>query len=230
MNVAIYSRKSRAEEHQNTEETLRRHKEQLLKYASENALTITEIYEEVVSGESITNRPQMQALLNAVTDNAYDAVLCMDIDRLGRGSMAEQGVILETFQSTGTKIITPKKTYDLSEETDEISTEFEAFIARMELKKIKKRMNAGKIKSVSDGYCLAEPCYGYERDYIKGRPTLKVNKEQAKIVKMIFNMYINEGMGCSKISNYLNTLNVKTRKGTDFSVPFFYFAPSSIAA
>lgn len=217
MNVAVYLRKSRAEENQNTEETLKRHKEQLLKFAAESSYTVTDIYEEVVSGESITNRPQMQALMSAVAEGKYDAVLCMDIDRLGRGSMAEQGLIIETFKDSDTMIITPKKTYDLSEETDELSTEFEAFIARMELKKIKKRMNVGKIKTVSDGFCLAEPSFGYERDYIKGKPTLKVNEEQAKVVKMIFDMYTEERMGCQRIANYLNSLNIKTRKGTAFA-------------
>lgn len=58
MKTAIYLRKSRADE-QNAENTLEKHKETLLEFAAKNNLTVTKIYEEVVSGESIFNRPEM---------------------------------------------------------------------------------------------------------------------------------------------------------------------------
>lgn len=53
MHVAIYLRKSRAEEfHDPVEQTLKRHREMLLEYAQQHNLTVEEsdIYEEVVSG------------------------------------------------------------------------------------------------------------------------------------------------------------------------------------
>ena len=217
MKVAIYLRKSRAEEHLDTDEVLQRHREQLLSLAKSRGYSVIQIYEEVVSGGKLEMRPRMLELLENVLCGCYDAVLCMDIDRLGRGSMAEQGLIMETFQESETLIITPDKVHDLSDESDETAVEFEAFIARMEYKKIAKRMKVGKIKTVRDGYCLSEPCFGYERDYVNGHPTLKVNEEQAKIVQMIFNMYTIEHLGYQRIANYLNSLNVKTRKGTPFA-------------
>ena len=49
--------------------------------------------------ESIKNRPKMIELLNEVEKGIYDAVLVMDIDRLGRGNMQDQGLILDTLKS-----------------------------------------------------------------------------------------------------------------------------------
>ncbi|WP_131736709.1 recombinase family protein, partial [Clostridioides difficile] len=106
-----------------------------------------EIKEELVSGESIEYRPKMLELLGEIKNNNYDAVLVMDIDRLGRGNMQDQGLILDTFKKSKTKIITPRKTYDLNDEFDEEYSEFEAFMARKELKLISRRMQRGKIKS-----------------------------------------------------------------------------------
>ena len=65
----------------------------------------------------------------------------MDLDRLGRGDMKDQGIILETFKESKTKIITPRKTYDLTDEFDEEYSEFEAFMARIKtyIKKNAKR-------------------------------------------------------------------------------------------
>ncbi|HEX3040251.1 MAG TPA: recombinase family protein, partial [Caproiciproducens sp.] len=124
MIAAIYLRKSRAEElSDSVDETLRRHKEILLDYAQKNGLTIAKIYEEVVSGESLYTRLRMLELLADVEHSKYDAILCMDIDRLGRGAMSDQGIILETLKNSGTKIITPRKVYDLNNEMDETYSE-----------------------------------------------------------------------------------------------------------
>ena len=152
MVVALYLRKSRSEELSNSiAETLKKHKETLLEFAKIKRYEVKKIYEEVVSGESLYQRPQMLLLLRDVEENQYDGVLCMDIDRLGRGTMSEQGIILETFKSTNTQILTPRKTYDLNNEIDEEYTEFETFMARRELKMIKRRMQRGIEKSVKDG-------------------------------------------------------------------------------
>lgn len=218
MNVAMYLRKSRADIEAETIgefETLARHKAILLEYAKKNNLNIREIKEEIVSGESIVTRPKMLELLKEVEDNKYDAVLVMDIDRLGRGNMKEQGVILETFKDSNTKIMTPQKVYNLDDELDEQMTEMQTFIARQELKMSKKRMLRGRMKSVEEGnYLGARAPYGYEiLNKGKRDRTLKINEDQAEVIKMIFDLYINHDMGTKRIAAYLNSLNIPSYYG-----------------
>ncbi|MCL1859879.1 MAG: recombinase family protein [Oscillospiraceae bacterium] len=212
----MYLRKSRAEELKTNEETLSRHKEQLLSFAEKNKLNIIDIFEEVVSGESLFARPEMLKLLQNIENEIYDAVICMDLDRLGRGNMREQGAILETFKTSGTKIITPRKIYDLNDEFDEEYSEFEAFMARKELKIIKRRLRAGIKKTISDGGYIANAPFGYNKITINNRPSLKPDPEESKIVKMIFDMYT-AGKGSNQISDYINALGVKPRRGNKFS-------------
>lgn len=92
----------------NLEDTLRRHKAALTAYAERYGYQVEpeDIYEEVVSGESLFSRPQMLRLLESVSAGKYEAVLCMDMQRLGRGGMYDQGFILDTFKSTETLIVT----------------------------------------------------------------------------------------------------------------------------
>lgn len=221
MNVAIYLRKSRAdlEAEKNGEfETLSRHRGILIHYAKKNNLNIVEIKEEIVSGESIITRPKMVELLQEVENKKYGAVLVMDIDRLGRGNMKEQGVILETFKYNNTKIITPQKTYDLENEIDEQMTEFQTFIARQELKTIKKRMLRGRKKSFEDGkFIYSTPPYGYDAVYNKNGERTIVPNEKAEIVKLIYNLYINEEFGSGYIAKYLDSLNIKPEKSNKWS-------------
>ena len=75
MNVAIYLRKSREEIDERREETLKRHENILFDYCSRNNLNIVKTYREIVSGESIEKRPQMQLLLDDVKNKLYDGVV-----------------------------------------------------------------------------------------------------------------------------------------------------------
>ncbi|SDX04368.1 recombinase family protein [Paenibacillus sp. PDC88] len=219
--VAMYLRKSRADleaEARGEGETLAKHKKALMRTAKTLGLNIIKIREEIVSGESLLHRPEMNELLREVERKEYDAVLVMDVDRLGRGNMQEQGLILETFRTASTKIITPRKTYDLNDEFDEEYSEFEAFMARKELKIINRRLQGGRVRSVEEGnYIGTRPPYGY--DVVKeGKSRYLVpNEEQSKVVKMIFDWYTNDDpekrLGSDKISNELNMLGFKTYTG-----------------
>ncbi|MBH8609093.1 recombinase family protein [Thermoactinomyces sp. CICC 10521] len=214
MNVAIYLRKSRHDRDAGEEETLSNHKKVLLELAKERKYLVKKIFQEVVSGESIALRPQMQALLDEVKSYQYDAVLCMDIDRLGRGNMQDQGLILDIFKTTKTKIITPRKIYDLDDEIDEEFSEFEAFMARKEFKIIKRRLQAGRIRSIKDGNFISNrPPYGY-RKVSDGKSTfLEIDEDQAKIVQLIFNMYTKERIGGTKIASRLNEMGIPSYTG-----------------
>ena len=216
MNTVIYLRKSRADEEaerQGEFETLSKHKSTLLKISKEKNLNIIEIKEELVSGESISNRPKMLELLNEVEKGKYDAVLVMDIDRLGRGNMQDQGLILDTFKKSNTKIITPRKTYDLNNEFDEEYSEFEAFMARKELKLITRRMQRGRIKSVEDGKFIAQSApYGYRVEYNGRDRYLVIDEEKSQVIKIIFDMY-SQNIGANKIASHLNSLGYKTTTG-----------------
>lgn len=217
MEVGIYLRKSRAEELADTvEETLRKHKETLLHFAQQNDLQVKKIYEEVVSGESLRARPQMLRLLEDVEAGSYDAVLCMDIDRLGRGAMSDQGVILETFKASGVRIITPRKIYDLNNELDEEYTEFETFMARRELKMIKRRMQRGVRKSIEEGAYLANAPYGYINTVVNKRPTLEINEEEARFVRIMFDLYVNQGKGCQAIADAVNAMGARPHRSDRF--------------
>lgn len=221
MKTAIYLRKSRQDEELEKKEdtdTLARHRSTLLSIAKKQHLDIIEVKEEIVSGGSINSRPKMIELLEEVKNNMYDAVLCMDLDRLGRGGMQDQGLILDTFKESHTLIITPDKTYDLNNELDEEMTEFKSFFARRELKMITKRMQRGREKSVEEGKFIASSApYGYKFEYTKeGNKILVIDEEKAAIVRNIFDMYIN-GNGAYKIKVWLDSIGVKTNNDISFS-------------
>lgn len=132
-NYAIYLRKSRADaelEKLGQGETLSRHRAALTELARKQDLNVVKIYEEIVSGDSIASRPQMQALLTDVEEGRYKGVLVMEIERLARGNGIDQGIVSQTFSVSKTLIITPYKTYNPESDIDEEYFEFGLFINR----------------------------------------------------------------------------------------------------
>lgn len=217
MSSAMYLRKSRADDpKEDVQDTLRKHREALEQFASKNRIAIIKTYEEVVTGDSLFIRPQMIQLLADVEAGLYESVVCMDIDRLGRGDMKDQGIILETFKYSGTKIATPDKIYDLNNDLDEELTEFKTFISRRELKIISKRLQRGIRQSVTEGAYVSNPPYGYDRAVVDKKATLKINDDEAYFVRMIFDMYVNQGCGCSAIADHISALGAKPRRSMAF--------------
>lgn len=219
--ACFYLRKSREDidaEARGEGETLAKHKAALFRLAKEHGVNITKVFEEVVSGESIVHRPEMLQLLKEVGEGRWRSVFCMEIDRLGRGDMEDQGLILRTFKQAKTLIVTPRKIYDLNNEWDEEYTEFEAFMARKELKIITRRLQGGRIRSVEDGnYIGTRPPYGYLIEK-KGRDRILVpHPDQAPVVQLIFKLYTHDDpnvrMGSGKIAAELNQLGKPTYTG-----------------
>ncbi|MCD7821890.1 MAG: recombinase family protein [Clostridiales bacterium] len=136
------------------EETLKRHEAILDKMANDRGYCIAKTYYEVVSGESIAARPEIQKMLEEVSAGLYAGVLVVDVERLARGNGADQAYISQVFQFSGTKIITPMKVYDPSNEFDEEYFEFGLFMSRREYKTINRQLIRGRDSSASEGKYL----------------------------------------------------------------------------
>ena len=229
----MYLRKSRKDRDQELQtgnfDTLQRHRDALLALAERLGCTVAHIYEEVVSGDSIADRPEMQKLLAAVETGAFEGVLVMEVPRLARGNTRDQGVVAETFQYSGTKIVTPEKTYDPADEADEEYFEFGLFMSRREYKAINRRLQRGRMASLSEGkYIAGAPPYGYRKVKLPHQKgfTLEPVPETAGVVREIFQLYTlgepqpdggRRLLGSLAIANLLNARGVPSPGGVRWS-------------
>ncbi|MEE0421388.1 MAG: recombinase family protein [Lachnospiraceae bacterium] len=218
-----YLRKSRKDREAELrgEDVLKRHHEILDNLAKQMGKKIDKVYPEVVSGESISDREEMQKLLSDVETGYWDNVFVVEVERLARGDTRDQGLVAETFKYSNTKIVTPMKTYNPSDPNDEEYFEFGLFMSRREYKTINRRLNAGRISSINEGKFVGNiPPYGYDRVKIENAKgfTLKPNDEEAKIVQLIFEKYANTDISISGLARLLNEMNVKSRKGKEWSL------------
>lgn len=193
----IYLRKSRQDRELELRtgnfDTLARHRAALLALAKDRGYNIAGILEEVVSGESIAERPKMQELLRLVESGEISAVLVMEVPRLARGNTRDQGIVAETFRYSNTKIITPDKVYDPANEADEEYFEFGLFMSRQEYKMINRRLSRGRMASFHEGkYIAGTAPYGYEKYKLPKQKgySLRIVEDKAEVVRRIFHMYV----------------------------------------
>ncbi len=221
---AIYLRKSREDieaEKYGEGETLARHEKILTTLAQKRNLHISKIYREVVSGETISERKEMQKLLRDVENEKWTGVLVVEVERLARGDTADQGRVSKAFKYSHTKIITPVKTYDPDNEFDEEYFEFGLFMSRREYKTINRRLQRGRELSVSEGKFVGNIApFGYDRVKLKDAKgyTLSINQDEAPVVKEIFRLYAFENVTINSVAKQLNKLNLKPRIASEWTI------------
>lgn len=184
-------------------------------------------FREVVSGETLKERPEITALLRQIESPKIKGVKVVDPQRLTRGDLEDIGRLMKLFKHTNTLVIVVdefggQRVYDLRDEYDWNALEAELKKGNDYLKYTKKILQRGKLLSVSQGnYIGSIPPYGYDRTTIvenkKKCPTLIENPEQADVVRMIFDMYVNKDMTKQAICYKLDEMGIKPPKGERWS-------------
>lgn len=224
--VLVYLRKSRSDDATLTvEEVLQKHETILDEWSEKNLgakVPEENKFREVVSGETIDDRPEIKKLLSMIESPKYKAVLVVEIQRLSRGDLEDAGRLIKLLRYTNTYVITPQKPFDIRDDYDREFFERELKRGNEYLEYTKKIMSNGRLLSVSQGnYMGSIPPYGFNKTYVmdgkRKCPTLEENPEEANIVRMIFDMYGNKHMGRTSICYRLDELGVKPPKGKQWS-------------
>lgn len=220
--ILKYLRKSRTDDPTLTvEEVLAKHEQMLDEWVAKNVqggkVPEENIYREVVSGETIESRPEIQAMLRRVESPRIKAILIVEPQRLSRGDLEDIGRLVKLLRYSNTLVITLQYTYDLRDERDRDMFERELKRGNEFLEYQKRIMGNGRLLSVQNGNFIGQKApYGYKKIKIKeGKRnchTLEPHPEHAPVLKMIFEMY-RDGVGTTTISDRLNEMHIPSPSG-----------------
>lgn len=210
----IYLRKSRADNpHESVEEVLQKH-ESMLQEKAERELggRIPEkcIYREVVSGETIDERPQMLAVLAQIENPALKGVLVVEPQRLSRGDLEDCGRLVNAFRYSKTEVMTLNMDYDLTNKMQRKFFEQELMRGNDYLEYTKEILMRGRIAAVKRGCYIGNIApFGYDKvTNSDGDCTLEPN-DDAAAVQMAFDMYVNQGKTYLQIARYFDSIGIK---------------------
>lgn len=231
--VYEYDRKSRSDDPLlSVEEVLEKHGKILEEYAMKflgGPIPEENKFKEVGSAESLDDRPEILQLLKVIESPAAKAILVVDVQRLSRGDLEDAGRLIKLLRYTNTYVITPMKIYDLRDEYDRDAFERELKRGNEYLEYFKKIQARGRLASVKEGnYIGSVAPYGFDRivksEGKKTYHTLIERKDQADIIRMIFNWYCEEDIGVTAICRRLEDLGVKTKTGCSIWKPSIIFS------
>ena len=187
-------------------------KNNLTKFATNNNFNIYSIYsDEGISGKNIEDRPEVKRLIKDIELGLIDVVLIYKFDRLTR-NISDTEEFIDLINNYGITI------YALSEGTVDVSnphgrfvTRLKGAVAQLEREQTAERIKLAFVQKVKNGYslCCNTCSYGYNRK--SGEKVMSINQEEAKVVKRIFRMYL-DNYSFTDIARTLNFEHIPTKK------------------
>lgn len=206
MKIAAYCRVSTAKEEQL--DSLAHQKEFFQSYALKNGYELVNIYaDEGITGTRMQKRDQFQALLRDAAQHQFELVVVKDISRFARNTVDFlQSVRALKALGVNTRFLTADM--DSLGESEFVLTMFGA-LAQEESANLSKRVKFGKKLNAQKGR-VPQRIYGYDR---VDNFTLRINESEADVVRLMYEMYVGQGLGCRTIARQLDAWGYTTKLG-----------------
>jgi len=141
-------------------------------------------------------------------ENGFDVLVTRELDRFAR-NLAKQLVIESEFKRHGVEVEYILAEYDESPE-GKLNKHIRAVIAEFEREKINQRMTRGRRQIVRRGKVMlhggSKAPYGYRLE----DGMLVIYEPEAKIVRLIFTWYVEDGLSIKAIANRLTKDKIPT--------------------
>lgn len=204
MKIAAYCRVSTEKDEQL--DSLEHQKEFFEEYATKNGHELIRLYaDEGISGTSLKKRDEFVRLMQDAKLGLFSMVVVKDVSRLARNTVDFLQSI-RTLKGLGVNTLFLTANMDSLGESEFVLTMFGA-MAQEESANLSKRVKFGKKINAKKGR-VPQRIFGYDRI---DNFTLSINYKEAKVVREIFRLYLEEGLGCRTISMTLNELGYKTK-------------------
>lgn len=216
----MYLRKSRQDDPNETvEEVLAKHEVWLQEWAERNlGYRIPEqyIFREIISGERISDRREMQRVLRTIESTDVGGIICFNASRLSRGDLLDCGTLVTTLRFTSTLVATLTTVYDLEDNRQRQYFQDDLLRGASYLDQVKEVLYTGREFAVTKrgAFIGSVAPYGYKKIKIGKLCTLEPHEIEADVVRMIFDLYVNEDMTFYSIGRKLDALGIKTRNGS----------------
>ena len=201
--AAIYARVSDKSQAEEDKTSITEQIGEMEAYCEGKGLTITARYQEVGRGWT-KKRPEFQRMLADARKGRFDTIVCWKSDRLSRG-MYPAAALMEVVEAHQIRLEAVMDAIDMK------TFGLMAAIGKIELDNFRERSTLGKRGTAKQGRVPTGGVpYGYR---IGDDRRLDVVEEQAEVVRRIFDMYINEGMGSHSIAVRLTDEGIPTQTG-----------------
>lgn len=210
LRVAAYCRVST-----DSEDQLNSYKSQVKHYQREISKNkkwkLVDIYaDEAITGTQVKKREDFQRLINDCMNGLVDMVITKSISRFARNTLDTLKYVRKLKENNIAVLFEDEKINTLTMDGELLLVVLSS-VAQQEVENISANVKKGLEMKMKRGELVgSHKCLGY--DYNSDKKEISINEEEAKIVKYIFERYL-DGAGCGIIKRELMNLGYKTKKG-----------------
>ena len=176
-----------------------------------------------ISGKNIKDRPALKELLSDAKEGKFDMVISWKINRVSR-KLEDVLKIVSLLEKNNITFKSYSEPFETDTPAGRMQFQMMALIGEFERGTIAQNVKMGMIAKAKSGNWCGGRVLGYDlvpnnspEEEKKGKNKLEINEKEAEIVRFIFNEY-SKGKGYKAITNQINKLGYKTKKGNNFSV------------
>jgi len=214
LRIAIYTRVS-TEDQAKEGYSLEVQREYLESFAKREGYEIYQVYsDDGISGYSL-ERPALKNLIEDANQRKFDPVLVYKIDRFSR-NLRDLLNLMEKFSSYDVGFKSATEPFDTTTSAGKLMFQQLGSFAEFERNRIAERVFPGMLKGVKLGNWQGARYSPYGYRYNKANKLLEVDEQEARVVKIIFEMCL-AGKSIRFVTEYLTKKKYRNRKGNIFS-------------
>ena len=169
--------------------------------------------DEGISGTSTLKRDDFNRMIRDAKAGLFDFIITKEISRFSRSTLDSIKFTQELLEH-GVGVYFQNDNINTLDTDSEFRLVIMAGVAQDEVRKLSERLKFGFRQAIKNGHVLGnDKLYGYD----KKDCVLTINEEEAKIVRIVFELYANHRYGTRKISQKLLEMGYTSREGNAFN-------------
>jgi site-specific DNA recombinase len=197
---------------------------EITEHAKKEGMRLERIYrDEGKSGKNISGRPAFQEMLRDIEEGAeIDYVIVHSLNRFGRNT-ADVVTALEVLERNGVFLRCIRDMIDSSSQLGKAMVQLGSVFAELDRAGIRETTRSGRYQKAREGkWNGAQAPFGYRLE----NGLLIIDKDEAEVVKLIFERYTTQLGGIHSVASWLNTNGY--RKEPRGNGKYTYFSPNTI--
>ncbi|KAB2951158.1 recombinase family protein [Heliorestis acidaminivorans] len=173
---------------------------------------IEEIIDDGYSAKDI-DRPGLKRLLSQVEKGTVSRVLVTKLDRLSR-RLLDLLKLIDLFGQHEVSFVSTSESFDTETPSGRLTLQVLGAVAEFERERIRERVIDNMAHAAKSGKWLTQHPYGYRLV----EKELVVHEREAIVVRRIYDMFLDQGMGYFAIAKQLNEEGISSRQGKEWSI------------
>lgn len=169
--------------------------------------------DEGISGGTTKKRDDFNRMIADAKAGRFDFIITKEISRFSRSTLDSIKYTQELLDYN-VGVLFQNDNINTLDSDSEFRLVVMAGVAQDEIRKLSERIKFGFRQSIKNSRVLGnDKLYGYD----KKNCVMTINEEEAEIVRRVFDLYANHGLGTRKISQKLTEMGYTSREGNAFN-------------